>query len=232
MIRPEDIRFSVAPMMDWTDRHCRYFHRLLSRRARLYTEMLTTGAVIHGDRLRLMGYDAFEHPIAFQIGGSDPKQLAQAARVVEEFGYDACVDYKSPTFVDDLTAATPDGVDLYFDNTSGPISDAVHQRLNLRGRCVICGTASVASWDPTPLGPRVERLLLTRNLRMEGFSFGAYRDRRAEAIDGLSAMIASGELHYREEFLDGIEACPDSVAGLYRGENLGKRLIRARPLGA
>ena len=88
MIRPEDIRFSVAPMMDWTDRHCRYFHRLLSRRARLYTEMLTTGAVIHGDRLRLMGYDGFEHPIAFQIGGSKPALLAQAARVVEEFGYD------------------------------------------------------------------------------------------------------------------------------------------------
>ncbi|MCC3247226.1 tRNA dihydrouridine(20/20a) synthase DusA [Methylocystis sp. WRRC1] len=87
MIRPEDIRFSVAPMMDWTDRHCRYFHRLLSRRARLYTEMLTTGAVIHGDRLRLMGFDAFEHPVAFQLGGSEPADLGRAARIVEEFGY-------------------------------------------------------------------------------------------------------------------------------------------------
>jgi len=87
MIRPEDIRFSVAPMMDWTDRHCRYFHRLLSRRARLYTEMLTTGAVIHGDRLRLMGFDAFEQPVAFQLGGSEPAELARAARIVEEFGY-------------------------------------------------------------------------------------------------------------------------------------------------
>lgn len=74
-------------MMDWTDRHCRYFHRLLSRRARLYTEMLTTGAVIHGKRDRLMGYDAFEQPVAFQLGGSDPEELARAAKIVEAFGY-------------------------------------------------------------------------------------------------------------------------------------------------
>ncbi len=87
MLAKQDVRFSVAPMMDWTDRHCRYFHRLLSRRARLYTEMLTTGAVIHGDRIRLMGFDAFEQPVAFQLGGSDPGELARAARVVEDFGY-------------------------------------------------------------------------------------------------------------------------------------------------
>lgn len=87
MLSNQEIRFSVAPMMDWTDRHCRYFHRLLSRRARLYTEMLTTGAVIFGDRDRLMGFDAFEQPVAFQLGGSDPAQLAQAARIVADFGY-------------------------------------------------------------------------------------------------------------------------------------------------
>jgi tRNA-dihydrouridine synthase A len=81
------LKFSVAPMMDWTDRHCRCFHRLLTRRARLYTEMLTTGAVIHGDRERLLGFDAFEHPVAFQLGGSDPAALAQAARIAEGFGY-------------------------------------------------------------------------------------------------------------------------------------------------
>ena len=68
-------RFSVAPMMDWTDRHCRYLHRLMTRRARLYTEMLTTGAVIHGDRARLMGFDAFEQPLAFQLGGSEPRDV-------------------------------------------------------------------------------------------------------------------------------------------------------------
>jgi tRNA-dihydrouridine synthase A len=75
-------------MMDWTDRHCRVFHRHLSRRARLYTEMLTTGAIIHGDRARLLGFDASEHPVALQLGGSDPADLATSAKIGEDFGYD------------------------------------------------------------------------------------------------------------------------------------------------
>ena len=75
-------------MMDWTDRHCRAVHRVLSSRARLYTEMLTTGAVIHGDRARLLGFDPAEHPVALQLGGSDPRALAEAARIGEDLGYD------------------------------------------------------------------------------------------------------------------------------------------------
>jgi len=74
--------------MDWTDRHCRVFHRLMTRRARLYTEMLTTGAILHGDRRRLLGFDACEHPVALQLGGSDPRDLATAAKIGEDFGYD------------------------------------------------------------------------------------------------------------------------------------------------
>ncbi len=81
-------QISVAPMMDWTDRHCRVFHRLLSRRALLYTEMVTTGAVIHGPRDRLLGFDPSEHSVAVQLGGSDPDDLARAARISAEFGYD------------------------------------------------------------------------------------------------------------------------------------------------
>ena len=73
-------RLSVAPMMDWTDRHCRAFHRVLTRRALLYTEMVTAPAVIHGDRERLLGFDPCEHPVALQLGGSEPAQLAEAAR--------------------------------------------------------------------------------------------------------------------------------------------------------
>ncbi|HLX15477.1 MAG TPA: tRNA dihydrouridine(20/20a) synthase DusA [Bradyrhizobium sp.] len=81
-------RFCTAPMMDWTDRHCRTFHRLMTRRGRLYTEMLTTGAIIHGDRRRLLGFNRCEHPVALQLGGSDPRDLATAAKVGEDFGYD------------------------------------------------------------------------------------------------------------------------------------------------
>ena len=81
-------RFCIAPMMEWTDRHCRYFHRLLTRRARLYTEMVTTGALIHGPRARLLAFDPAEHAVGLQLGGSEPRDLAQCARMGEEAGYD------------------------------------------------------------------------------------------------------------------------------------------------
>jgi tRNA-dihydrouridine synthase A len=80
--------FSVAPMMDWTDRHCRFFHRLISRHALLYTEMVTTGALIHGDHQRFLSFNAAENPLAFQLGGSNPRELAVCARMVEDYGYD------------------------------------------------------------------------------------------------------------------------------------------------
>ena len=82
-----DHRFCIAPMMEWTDRHCRFFHRLLTRRALIYTEMVTTGAVIHGDRTRLLGHDPAEHPVALQLGGCEPNALAQSAAIGEDFGY-------------------------------------------------------------------------------------------------------------------------------------------------
>lgn len=81
-------KFSVAPMMDWTDRWCRRFHRLLTRHALLYTEMIHAQAVIQGDRAHLLGYDVEEHPLAIQLGGSDPQQLARAARIAQDFGYE------------------------------------------------------------------------------------------------------------------------------------------------
>lgn len=87
---PKDMqaRLSVAPMMDWTDRHCRLFHRQMTRRARLYTEMVTAAAVIHGDRARLLDHAPDEHPVALQLGGSDPAELARAVRLSRPWGYD------------------------------------------------------------------------------------------------------------------------------------------------
>src|SRR2546423_1067269 len=81
-------RLSIAPMMEWTDRHCRFFHRLLTRRALLYTEMITTAAVLRGDRARLLGFNVAEHPIAVQLGGSDPRALAECAAICADLGYD------------------------------------------------------------------------------------------------------------------------------------------------
>ena len=86
-MNPSPYRFCVAPMMDWTDRHCRAFHRVLTRRARLYTEMVTTAAVTHGDRSRLLDFDSGEHPLAVQLGGSDPRDLAEVAKICADWGY-------------------------------------------------------------------------------------------------------------------------------------------------
>ncbi len=83
-----DRRFTVAPMLDWTNRHCRHFHRLITRHAVLYTEMVTTGAIIHGETDRFLRFDPSEHPVALQLGGSNPADLAQCARIAEDYGYD------------------------------------------------------------------------------------------------------------------------------------------------
>ncbi len=155
-------------------------------------------------------------------GGAEKTRLCR-----EEFGYDAAIDYKAAADLDAaLAAACPGGIDVYFDNTSGAISDAVLRRINKRARIVICGTASLASWDPWPSGPRVERHLLVKSARIEGFLVFDYEDRTEEAVAQLAAWVREGRLRYREDVLDGIEAAPDAIAGLYRGENLGKRLIR------
>ncbi len=149
----------------------------------------------------------------------------------EEFRYDAVVDYKADDFESALAAACSGGVDVYFDNTAGAVSDSVMRRLNVGARVVICGTASIASWDPIPPGPRVERHLLVKRARMQGFLVFDYVQRFPEALRELEGWVRSGQIRYREDILDGIELAPGSIAGLYRGENLGKRLIRIAPEG-
>jgi NADPH-dependent curcumin reductase CurA len=150
------------------------------------------------------------------------------ALCLKEFGYDAAIDYKAGDVGKALSEACPRGVDVYFDNTSGAISDAVLARLALRARVVICGTASVASWDPPPMGPRVERNLLVKRARMSGLLVFDFQHRYEEAVARLAEWVRAGKLNYREEIVDGIERAPGSIAELYRGENLGKRLIRLR----
>ncbi|GGH57071.1 tRNA dihydrouridine(20/20a) synthase DusA [Frigidibacter albus] len=88
MMHPDAPKLSVAPMMDWTDRHCRYFHRQLSQHALLYTEMVTAPAILHGPRARLLDFDPAEHPVALQLGGADPAELAEAVRIAADWGYD------------------------------------------------------------------------------------------------------------------------------------------------
>ena len=154
-------------------------------------------------------------------GGREKTQLC-----TNEFGYDEAIDYKTEDVDSALARFCPKGVDVYFDNTAGPISDAVMKHLATGARIVICGTASIANWDPLPQGPRVERHLLLRRARMQGFVVMDFASRYGEALAALSAWVRDGKIRYREDILDGIEHAPDSIAGLYRGENMGKRLIR------
>jgi NADPH-dependent curcumin reductase CurA len=156
------------------------------------------------------------------ITGGDTKR----ALCLDKFGYDAAVDYKAGDFTDQLAEACSGGVDVYYDNTAGDISDAVMAHLNVGARIIICGTASVASWSPAPQGPRVERHLLVRRARMQGFVIFDHADRFPAARRELAQWLRDGRLVYQEDVLDGIEHAPDAIAGLYRGENLGKRLIR------
>jgi len=160
---------------------------------------------------------------------------AKTALCRSGFGYDEAIDYQAGTLEADLARACPQGIDIYFDNTAGAISDAVLPQLAVGACVVICGTASVASWNPPPVGPRVERHLLVKRARMQGLLIFDYADRYAEGLRPLTEWVRSGAIRYREDVLDGIEQAPGAIAGLYRGENLGKRLIRlvdAEPLPA
>jgi NADPH-dependent curcumin reductase CurA len=154
---------------------------------------------------------------------------AKVEQCLTQFNYDAAIDYRAEDVGARLADLCPNGVDIYFDNTAGAISDAVMPHLALRARVVVCGTASVSRWDEWPTGPRVERHLLVKRARMEGFVLFDHMDRQAEAVSQLRAWIATGQLTYAEDVLVGLEACPDALAGLYRGENLGKRIVRLVP---
>jgi hypothetical protein len=144
----------------------------------------------------------------------------------DEFRYDTAIDYKADNLDSTLDVACPEGVDVYYDNTAGTISDEVLKHLRVGARVVICGTASIANWEPIPEGPRVERHLLVKRARMQGFIIFDYAERYTEALQELTQWVRQGLIRYREDILEGIEQAPGSIAGLYRGENFGKRLIR------
>jgi NADPH-dependent curcumin reductase CurA len=155
-------------------------------------------------------------------GGAD-----KVRQCVEEFGYDAAIDYKS---TDDLSAALgahcPDGVDAFFDNTSGAIHDAVLQHLNVHARIAVCGTAAYPTWEPWNSGPRPERHLLVKRATMQGFLTADYIPQFDDAIADLAGWVREGSLNAREDIHEGIEAAPGTIEKLYSGQNVGKLIIR------
>jgi len=169
---------------------------------------------------------------AVGITGSDDKVTA----CTERFGYDAAVNYKAHPTVDELAAAlgaaAPEGIDVYFDNVGGEISDAVLAHINVGARIVVCGTMGirdVATGEPQPPGPRVNRTLLIKRARMQGFLFFDYVERMPAAIAELAAWVREGKLTYAEDIVDGLETAPAALGRLLAGENKGKMIVRVGP---
>lgn len=156
------------------------------------------------------------------LAGSDDK----VADCTAEYGYHAALNYRRDGTAAALRALCPRGVDVFFDNTSGAVADAVWPLLNARGRVVQCGTAAEPVWDPVPAGPRRDRDVLTKRLRHEGFIIFDHAARFPEVATVLAGWIRDGSLRHREDVEEGLDAAPGALAGLYRGENRGKKLVR------
>lgn len=147
-------------------------------------------------------------------------------RAVARYGYSAAIDYRHET---DIAAAIgqlcPNGIDIFFDNTGGMIADAARNFMRTHGRIIQCGTASVPNWTPVPTGPRVERQILTKRLRWSGFVIFDHVAEFSEAAAVLARLIEDGKLVYDEDIVRGLENAPETLAGLYKGENTGKAIV-------
>ena len=148
---------------------------------------------------------------------------AKCGLVVDAYGFDACVDYKAGRLEADLAAATPDGIDVYFENVGGAVLDAVLGRMNAFGRIAVCGLIAGYNDEPIPV-QRFNSVLLNR-LRIQGFIVSEVPDAWPPALAELAAKVADGSLKYRETIAHGLDAAPAAFIGLLRGENLGKQLV-------
>ncbi|MDD3446771.1 MAG: NADP-dependent oxidoreductase [Zavarzinia sp.] len=159
---------------------------------------------------------------AVGVTGSAAKVETAKAR----YGYATAIDYRTSTDIGaDLAAACPDGIDVFFDNTGGTIGDAARALMNVGGRIVQCGTASIATWEPPPSGPRAERHVLTKRLSWSGFVIFDHRAEFAATAEKLAALLDSGHIVFDEDITHGLERAPEVLEGLYRGDNHGKAIV-------
>ncbi|AUD01742.1 NADP-dependent oxidoreductase [Spirosoma pollinicola] len=157
------------------------------------------------------------------IAGSDDK----IAMLTESFGFDAVVNYKtSSDLKKSIADACPDGVDVYFDNVGGDVSDAVIANLNFHARISLCGQIALYNTTETPVGPRIQPMLLTRSVLMQGFTIGNYSKRFSEGIQQLATWLQEGKLHYTETTVNGFDALPEALLGLFSGQNTGKMIVQ------
>lgn len=154
--------------------------------------------------------------------------------VVQELGFDECLDHRQPDLAGRLAAAVPQGIDVYFENVGGAVFDAVLPLLNPRARVPVCGLISAYNATSQPEGPDrlalLMRTILTKRLKMQGFIiFNEYAHRYGEFRDAMLDLIKQGRIKYREDVVDGLENAPRGLIGLLKGENAGKRIVRVGP---
>ncbi len=158
------------------------------------------------------------------IAGSDEKIKS----LKEEFGYDEGINYKTNTDIKKTIAeACPNGVDIYFDNTGGEISDAVISNINFHARIVLCGQIALYNSTETPIGPRLQPMLLTRSVLMQGFIVSNYQNQFPEGLKNLSLWLTEGKLKYKETIIKGFDKLPSALLGLFSGDNMGKMIVEA-----
>lgn len=156
------------------------------------------------------------------ITGSDDKAL----RLKEELGFDAAVNYKSPHFLEELSRACPNGIDVYFDNVGGAVTDAAIGLINKRARIVLSGQISTYNSTSPDIGLRPFRALIVKSALAQGFVVWDYKDRFHEGMDEVTKLIKEGKMKWHETLQHGIESLPKAFLGLFSGENFGKQLIK------
>ncbi len=158
------------------------------------------------------------------IAGTEEK----TKMLTEEFGFDEAINYKTTTDMSKAIAAVcPKGVDVYFDNVGGEISDAVIKNINFHARIPLCGQISLYNSTETPMGPRLQPMLLTRSVLMQGFIVSNYQDQFPEGIKMLTQWVKEGKLTFMETIEHGFENLPKALLGLFNGENTGKMIVKA-----
>ena len=158
------------------------------------------------------------------IAGSDEKTKL----LTKEFGFDAAINYKTTADIKkEIAEACPNGVDIYFDNVGGEISDAVMSNINFYGRIPLCGQISLYNSDKPPMGPRLQPILLTRSVLMQGFIVGNFQSIFREGVQQLAQWVQEGKLKFTETIVYGFDQLPTALLGLFKGKNTGKMIVKA-----
>lgn len=153
---------------------------------------------------------------------------AKVATLKNQFHFDEVIDYKNTTnIIEAIKMACPNGVDIYFDNVGGEISDAVISQINFHARIPLCGQISLYNSETVPVGPRFQPMLLTRSVLMQGFIISNYAVRFSEGIAQLAEWLKVGKLQYKETIVHGFQQLPEALIGLLKGENIGKMIVEA-----